>query len=107
MPNFDLSNLALSAVCPGNEILYDDKGMPSIMVKIPKQTYKQLGLGESEAVHPAFIVNGQEVDAIWISKYQNIVDNGRAYSLPAQDPQASLTLILLVVTVRPKARGGI
>lgn len=92
MANFDLSNLALSAVCPGNEILYDDKGMPSIMVKIPKQTYAQLGMGESTAVHPAFIVNGHEVDAIWISKYQNIVKNGRAYSLPNQDPAASLNL---------------
>lgn len=86
MANFDLSNLALQAVCPGNEILYDDKNMPSIMVKIPKQTYAQLGMGESTAVHPAFIVNGQEVDAIWISKYPNIIKNGRAYSLPGQDP---------------------
>lgn len=86
MGNFDLSNLALQAVCPGNEILYDDKNMPSIMVKIPKQTYAQLGMGESTAVHPAFIVNGQEVDAIWISKYPNIIKNGRAYSLPGQDP---------------------
>lgn len=90
MANFDLSNLALSAVCPGNEILYDDKGMPSIMVKIPKQTYVQLGLGESTAIHPAFIVNGQEVSAIWLSKYQNIEKGGRAYSLPGQDPKASI-----------------
>ncbi|MCF8017853.1 MAG: hypothetical protein K9L62_00510 [Vallitaleaceae bacterium] len=90
MSNFDLSNLALSAVCPGNEILYDDKGMPSIMVKIPKQTYAQLGMGESTAVHPAFIVNGQEVDAIWISKFPNIIKNGRAYSLPGQDPANTL-----------------
>lgn len=86
MANFDLSALALSAVCPGNEILYDDKGMPSIMVKIPKQTYAQLGLGDSTEVHPAFMVNGKEVDAIYISKYQNIMQNNRAYSLPAQDP---------------------
>ena len=84
--NFDLSNLALKAICPSNEILYDDKGLPSIMVKIPKMTYAQLGLGSSTAVHPAFIVNGQEVDAVYISKYQNIVQNGRAYSLPGQDP---------------------
>lgn len=91
MPNFDLSALALAAVCPGNEILYDDKGMPSIMVKIPKQTYAQLGLGDSTATHPAFIVNGQEVDAIYISKYQNIVQNNRAYSLPAQDPKHTVT----------------
>ena len=91
MSNFDLSALALAAVCPGNEIIYDDKGMPSIMVKIPKMTYAQLGLGDSVAVHPAFVVNGREVDAIYISKYQNIVQNGRAYSLPAQDPHVNVT----------------
>lgn len=90
MANFDLSNLALQAVCPGNEILYDDKGMPSIMVKIPKMTYAQLGLGVSTATHPAFIINGSEVPHIYISKYQNIVKNGRAYSLPGQDPAASM-----------------
>ena len=89
--NFDLSNLALKAVCPNNEILYDDKGKPSIMVKIPKMSYAQLGLGASTAIHPAFIVNGQEVDAIYISKYQNIVMDGRAYSLPGEDPKANIT----------------
>ena len=90
MANFDLSNLALRGVCPGNEILLDDAGMPSIMVKIPKMTYKQLGMGESTAIHPAFIINGQEVDAIYISKYQNIVQNSRAYSLPGVSPRASI-----------------
>jgi len=105
MPNFDLSSLALSAVCPGNEILFDDKGMPSIMVKIPKQTYAQLGMGESTAVHPAFIVNGQEVSAIWISKYLNIVKNGRAYSLGAQDPAASLNLETAISYCTAKGAG--
>ena len=89
--NFDLSNLALQALCPSNEILYDDKGLPSIMVKIPKATYADLGLGSSTATFPAFIVNGQEVDAIYISKYQNVVQNGRAYSLPGQDPKATIS----------------
>lgn len=91
MSNFDLSALALSAVCPGNELLYDDKGMPSVMVKIPKMTYAQLGVGDSTAVHPAFIVNGKEVDAIYISKYQNIIQSGRAYSLPGRDPAVYVT----------------
>ena len=90
MANFDLSALALKAVCPNNEILYDDQGMPSVMVKVPKMTYAELGLGTSTATHPAFIVNGTEVDAIYISKYQNIVMNGRAYSLPGQDPKTSV-----------------
>ena len=81
--NFDLAGLALP---PGNKILYDDKNMPSIMFRVPKMTYKQLGLGSDETTFPAFIVNGTEVDEIWISKYLNIVKNGRAYSLPNQDP---------------------
>ena len=89
--NFDLSNLALKAIAPANEILYDDKGLPSIMVKIPKMSYADLGLGASTATFPAFIVNGQEVDAIYISKYQNIVVDGRAYSLPGEDPKATIS----------------
>lgn len=90
--NFDLTNLAVTGLAPGNELIYDNAGMPSIMVKIQKMTYKQLGMGESAAVHPAFIVNGQEVDAIYISKYQNIVQDGRAYSLGGVDPAASLDM---------------
>ena len=89
-PNFDLSNLALQMACPNNELLYDDKGMPSVMVKIPKFKISDVIAGGSSSTHPAFIVNGQEVDAIYISKFLNIVDNGRAYSLPGQDPAASL-----------------
>ena len=85
MSNYDLSNFAVQAACPGNEILYDDKGVPSVMVKIPKRTYAQLGLGTSTATFPAFIVNGEEKDAIYISKFMNIVQNGRAYSQGGQD----------------------
>lgn len=103
--NFDLSNLALQAICPGNEILYDDKGLPSIMVKIPKMSYAELGLGASTATHPAFIVNGQEVDAIYISKYQNIVQNGRAYSLPGQDPKANITFDAALKACTDKGAG--
>lgn len=89
--NFDLAALALKSECPNNEILYDDKGLPSIMVKVPKLTYAQLGLGASTATFPAFIVNGQEVDAIYISKFQNIVNNGRAYSLPGVTQTSNVT----------------
>ena len=84
--NFDLANLAIQTICPGNELLYDDKGLPSVMVKIPKMTYAQLGIGDSNDVFPAFIVNGKTVDALYFPKYENIVQNDRAYSLPARDP---------------------
>ena len=66
--NFDLMATALKAVCPNNEILLDNAGKPSIMVRIPKMTYAQLGMGESTALFPAFIINGQEVDEIYMSQ---------------------------------------
>ena len=105
MSNFDLSALAIAGCCPGNEILYDDLGMPSIMVKIPKMTYAQLGMGSSTAIHPAFIVNGQEVDEIYISKYQNIVNNNRAYSLPGVDPRTGITFDAAIAACVAKGEG--
>ena len=92
MGNFDLSALALKAVCPTNDILYDDKGLPSIMVRIPKFKISDVITGGADSVHPAFIVNGVEVDEIYISKYQNVVNNSRAYSLPCEDPKANINL---------------
>ena len=103
--NFDLSNLALQCMAPNNELLYDDKGKPSFMVKIPKMTYAQLGLGDSTDTFPAFIVDGIEKEAIWISKYQNIVQDGRAYSLPAQDPRASINFNTAVDACKAKGDG--
>ena len=103
--NFDLANLALMATCPNNELLYDDKGIPSIMVKIPKMTYAQLGLGASTATFPAFIVNGQEVNEVFISKYINIVQNGRAYSLPGQDPKTTITFDAALKACTDKGAG--
>jgi hypothetical protein len=103
--NFDLSMLALKAICPNNEILYDDVGLPSVMVRIPKMTYAELGLGESTDVFPAFIVNGSEVPEIYISKYQNCVYNGRAYSLPARAPQTSVTFDATISRCTAKGAG--
>jgi sulfatase modifying factor 1 len=40
----------------------------------------------------AFIVGGKEKDCIYISKYLNIVEHGRAYSLPNRDPAHTISL---------------
>ena len=103
--NFDLANLALQCVLPGNELLFDDKGMPSVMVKIPKMTYAQLGLGSSTATFPAFIVDGVEKDFLYISKYQNIIKNGRAYSLPNQDPAVEIDFDTALAACTAKGAG--
>ena len=105
MSNFDIANIALQSVCPNNEMLYDDKGMPSVMVKIPKCTWADLGIGTSTETFPAFIVNGVEKDCIYFSKYQNIVQNSRAYSLPGQDPGNSITLDTSISRCTAKGEG--
>lgn len=104
-PNFDLSNLALRMVLPNNELIYDDKGMPSVMVKIPKFKISDVITGGSSNTHPAFIVNGKEIDAIYISKYLNVVDDGRAYSLPGQDPANTLNFDQAVQYCTAKGEG--
>ena len=85
----DTYRAAVEAATGGkNTVMYDDKGNPSIMVAIPKFKIKDVIDGGSDKVHPAFIVNGVEKDVIYIGKYQACVTDGRAYSLPGQDPQA-------------------
>lgn len=103
--NFDLSALAIEAVLPNNKVLYDDKGLPSVMVRIPKMTYAELGLGASTDVFPAFIVNGQEIPELYISKYQNVVQDGRAYSLPARDPKTSINFDTALSACSAKGSG--
>ena len=90
MSNFDAIKLSVEASMPNNTVLFDDKGMPSIMVKIPKFKISDVIVGGSEMTHPAFIVDGVEKDFIYISKYQNTVIDDRAYSLPMQDPRTSV-----------------
>ncbi len=92
MANFDLSSFALKAVCPSNEIICDDKGYPSIMVPIPKMTYAEAGIGDSTDPLPCFVVNGKTVDKIYIGKYQAMVHNNRAYSIPGATVQTNVTL---------------
>ena len=105
MANFDIAELALKTICPTNEIKYDDKEMPSIMVYIPKFRLCDVLSTADTSVHPAFRVNGLEVDGFYISKFQNHVYNGRAYSLPREDPTAYTTFDMAVGYCRAKGGG--
>lgn len=62
MANFDMAELALKSVCPNNAMKYDDKEMPSIMVFIPKFRLCDVLSTADTSVHPAFRVNGVEID---------------------------------------------
>ena len=73
-----------------NTVIYDDKGYPSVMVRIPRFNLEDIDASLGTGVHPAFIVHGRTVSEIWIAKYPAKNINGRACSLPGVDPTASI-----------------
>ena len=106
MTNFDDFKLAIEALSGGtNTVILDDLGMPSVMVAFPKLKNSDIFEGGSAVTHPAFIVNGAEKDKVYVSKYQNIVLNSRAYSLPGRDPKASINFDTAVTDCRNKGTG--
>ena len=52
-----------------------------------------------------FIIEGKEVDAIYISKYPNVIIDGRPYSLPLQDPTTGINFDEALETCRRKGEG--
>ena len=102
----DTYRAAVEAATGGkNTVLYDDKGNPSIMVVIPKFNIADVITGGAATPHPAFIVNGVVKDAIYVSKYQNVVSDSRAYSLPMQDPANSLSFDSAKTNCQNKGQG--
>ena len=105
MSNFDDLKLAVEALTGGkNTVLLDDVGLPSIMVVWPKNKNNALFTGGSDVVHPGSIVNTVE-KTMYVSKYQNVVYNNRAYSLPMRDPKASINFDTALANCRNKGRG--
>lgn len=102
MANFDMAEMALKSVCPTNCMKYDDKEMPSIMVYIPKFRLCDVLSTADTSIHPAFRVNGVEIDGFYVGKYQTKHYNGRAYSLPGEDPSNTAGLDTFVSYNRAK-----
>lgn len=95
MGNYDQFAAAVKEISGGkNVVLLDDMDMPSIYVPIYKMKNSDLVSGLSQNIHPAFSVaeNGAQVErsAFYYSKYQNVVINGRAYSLAHRDPNVNI-----------------
>ena len=86
-------------------VIPDNNGTPSIMVRIPKFKYSDIIAGGADETVSAFIINGKEVDEIFISKYQNVIINGRAYSLPMQVPEVNIDFSTAVKACQNKGKG--
>lgn len=105
MGNFDDFKLSVEALTGGkNTVILDDIGMPSVMVVWPKQTNDALFTGGSAITHPGSIVDGVE-KTMYVSKFQNMVFNNRAYSLPYKDPKASINFDTALTNCRNKGTG--
>lgn len=106
MNNFDDLKLAVEMLSGGtNTVIFDDIGMPSIMVAVPMLARSELITAGAADAHPGFIVDGNTQSVAYMSKYQNIVQNSRAYSLPMQDPRANITFDQALEACRKKGEG--
>lgn len=65
-----------------NTLLYDRSGRPSLMVRVPKFYLDEVLPGAEHRPHPIF---SDGTDYIYLSKYQNTMEDGLAYSLPGRD----------------------
>ena len=75
---------------PNNDILIDSNNQyPDFMVYIPKGKLSDVLNTTDNSTHPAFIVNGKEIDGFYVGKYDGCNYNEVLYSLPGEDPANS------------------
>lgn len=67
-----------------NKVLFDDQDAPSIMVVFNKSDFTDAV--NTTTLNSVFGPFGSSYSTAYLSKFQNIVKNGRAYSLPLQNP---------------------
>ena len=90
---------------PENYIITDKLGNGSVMVYIEKFFLDDVIDGASHILHPAFIVDGKKLDGIYISKFQNVIIDGIAYSLPDLDPTTNVNFDQADTACRAKGEG--
>jgi hypothetical protein len=86
-------------------VMYDDKGYPSHMCRVPMFTLDTIDPTWPAVPHPAFIVNGTTKSEIWIGQYPAVIHDNRALSLPGRDPAASIDFDTADVRCRAKGAG--
>lgn len=71
-------------------VMYDDKGYPSHMCRVPLFTLDTIDPAWPATPHPAFVVNGTTKSEIWVAQYPANVHDGMALSLPGQNQTTSV-----------------
>jgi len=90
---YEGARFALEAASGGkNTLLFDDLGRPSVMVRIPMFLWSDVLEDGPKEPCSAFVVGGKVLDCIYVSKFMNVIEYGRAYSLPGRDPAHTLSI---------------
>ena len=92
MADFDLTRLAVKMVCPSNELIADDRGIPGVYVERAAQPLSALLSKGDSSIHPAFLINGIQHNSLFFGKFQAKAHGNRAYSLPGEDPTVYITM---------------
>ena len=71
--------------------MVDSLDNPSVMVWIEKFYLDEVIDGAPHLPHPAFCVDGKDLDGIYVAKFQSTLINGCACSLPDADPATHVT----------------
>ena len=88
-----------------NVAITDRTGIPSAMVRIPKFKISDVIEGGPDKTHPMFIVDGVEKEAIYIGKYEAVVDSGVAHSLAGRMPSNDVSIKQAIQATRAKGEG--
>jgi hypothetical protein len=72
-------------------VLYDDSGIPSFMLRVPRFKVETIDSALGRGIHPAFLVNGKEAGEIFIGKVNATIIEGKAYSLPGEPATRNVT----------------
>ena len=67
MANFDDLQGAVAQFGANNKVIFDDTGMPSIMVAVPKAKYSDVITGGTDETLPFWIMDGEEKSVIYVS----------------------------------------
>lgn len=72
-----------------HEIIRDKNGRPNYVFKLEKFNWDPVNGFNSTEVHPAFVVNGTVVDAIYIGQYQAIIYDPTTFAIQGDTDPAS------------------